>query len=440
MEIQGKAKDRADGLREKAASVQSQIDAGYATRLANAKTEDEFGAILEEIAVNNPAWAESLDTANQRDAIDRATVYWVQTFKPDYETGVEQRRDEIIKRLTTLSTDTGRETINRPEVARTLGISKEELESRLMETEAGRNMVITNGEQAMLATVKDMELAGTPRDEAIRLVATDEARNRASVWEDPQEQEMLDRYNEFRDRLAKATETYTDVMNEVVTGTYSGGYDARVAGLPLQMQRDLYAAVGTENEYRRLVNSHPGVDDTFKSIDATYPNLSVGFKERAKRMAMKRVNDWETKQGDTAVGKQLEQLVMQGYADAKDPIYNAMETAINAPVLPDNLSGDNEYWASEARTDYMAAKKKAGAISGAAIKAFSAEKPKKETTDRAWEKQNKRSAEKINKFRSELPANLRPIVDANKELYTKWYSYGNTNAIIEHLKQQSGGL
>lgn len=423
MEIMGKAQERAKGLREKAAGVQSQINAGLSTELANVTTDEEFGALLEKISEQDPRWAEELDAANQRDAVDRASVYYVMTTHPDYDTEVDKRAGAIIERLNGFYDKTA----YTPEALISGGIKS---------LIAGGP---TDAEQAMIATVNEMELAGMSREDAIKAVATDRARSMLSVWESPEQQAALDRYNEYRDRLAKDTETYTAIMNEIVAGTFTGGYDPRVAGLSLSMQRDLGAAVGTEGEYRRLINSHPGVDSVFSSVDATYPDLNIGFKERAKRMAMKRIGDWEKANGDMASGEQLRKLVMQGYADAKDPIYNAMEAAIVSRVPADNLSGENEYWASEARTDYMAALKKAKAVSEAATKAFSASK-KFSKSDNTWEEQNEKSVDKIDKFKSYLPENLKRIVDLNKDLYAKWYSYGNTNAIIEHLKQQSGGL
>lgn len=426
LEIMGKAQERAKGLREKAAGVQSQINARLSTELANVTTDEEFGVLLEKIYEQDPRWAEELDAANQRDAIDRAAVYYVATTHPDYDTEVDKRKDEIVDRLSSLYGE------GAPLVMTPTAIVSGTVRGLL-------GTPPTDSEHAMMASVNDMELAGMSREDAIKAVATDKARNMLSVWETPEQQAALDKYNEYRDRLAKNTETYTDLMNEVVAGTFTGGYDTRVSELPLGMQRDLAAAVGTEGEYRRLVNSHPGVDNVFQSVDATYPNLNVGFKERAKRMAMKRIGDWEKSNGDMAAGEQLRKLVMQGYADAKDPIYNAMEAAIVARTPTDNLSGENEYWASEARTDYMANLRKAKVISESAIKEFS-ESDKISTSDNSWKLQNKKATEKINDFKSNLPEGLRRIVDLNKDLYAKWYSYGNTNAIIEHLKQQSGGL
>ena len=428
MEIRGKAQDRADGLLEKAAGTQAQIANGLGVELANAQTEEEFNTVLEKINEFDPTWAEALDAANQRDALDRATVYYMQTFNPDYDTEVNTRRDEIIKELTALSKDVeGKAEIDREEVAAKFGMTGEELHNKLF----GDNKA-----QAMLATVRDMELAGTPRDEAIKIVATDEARARVSVWEDsPENQQMIDRYNEFRDRTARNVNTYTEVMNDIVNGSYSGGSDPRVLELPLNQQRELAAAAGTEAEYRKLVDSHPGINDVFKSVDATYPQLDIGYQERAKRMAMKRISDWEHKNGDTAAGKQLEQLVMMGYADAKDPIYTAMETAIHTPASIDDLSGESSYWAGETRTDYMADKKRSEEISTAAVGAFGASKAMEKTSDRAYDKQVASARKKIRAFRNALPNNLKYVVDANEDMYTRWYTLGNTTAIIQHVKQ-----
>lgn len=428
MEIRGKANDRAEGLKSKAAGVQAQIANSLGVELANAKTEEELNAVLEKVNDFDPTWAEALDNANQRDALDKATVYYMQTFNPDYDTEVATRRDEIVKDLDALSKNVkDKERIDTESVAAKLGISKEELHNRLYGD---------NNAQAMLSTIKEMELAGTPHDEAVRIVATDEARARVAVWEsDPENQKMIDRYNEFRDRTARNVNTYTEVMNDIVNGTYSGGMDPRVLELPLSQQRDLAAAAGTEQEYRNLINSHPGIADVFASVDATYPQLDIGFQERAKRMAMKRVSDWEHKNGDTAKGEQARQLVMQGYADAKDPIYTAMETAIHTPVSSDDLSGDASYWASEGRTDYMAEQKRAEEISTAAVGAFGASKRMKETTDRAYDKQFKSANKKVRAFRDALPNNLRYVVDANEDMYTRWYVLGNTTAIIQHVKQ-----
>lgn len=428
MEIRGKANDRAEGLKSKAAGVQAQIANNLGVELANATTEEEFNAVLEKINEFDPVWAESLDAANQRDARDKRTLAAMALRNPDYDTEVNTRRDNIIKELDALSRNIkNKEEIDTESVAAKLGISKDELHERLYGD---------NNAQAMLSTIKEMELAGTPHDEAVKIVATNEARRRVSVWEDsPENQQLIDNYNAFRDRTAQNVNTYTEVMNDIVNGTYAGGMDPRVLELSLSQQRDLAAAAGTEQEYRRLVDSHPGIDDVFKSVDATYPQLDVGFQARAKRMAMKRVSDWEHKNGDTAKGEQARQLVMQGYADAKDPIYTALETAIHTPVTSDDLSGEASYWASETRTDYMAEQKRAEEISAAAVGAFSKSKRMKETTDRDYDKQFKTAEKKIRAFRDALPNNLRYVVDDNKDMYTRWYVLGNTTAIIQHVKQ-----
>lgn len=434
-DIYSKAQTRADALREKSAGVQAQIANNLGVELANATTEEQVGDVLERMTNFDDRWADSIDAANQRDAVDAATVYYMQTFHPDYGEQVATRRDEIIEdieRFNNQRQDLSK--IDKESIAKELGMTGEELHTRLY----GDNKM-----NAMMATIKDMELAGMSHDEAVRTVANDEAQARVAVWSSsPEDQKMMDRYNDFSARMAEASETYTDVMNDIVSGVYSGGYDARVAGLPLYMQRDLYAAAGTEQEYRRLVNAHPGINDTFKAVDATYPNLDIGFQERAKRMAMKRISDWEKKNGDTAAGKQLEQLVMAGYADAKDPIFSAIETAVYSPDPADRLA-DTEYWTSEWRTDTAAERKRSEEISKAFPGAFSKgwvsrrgneEKTPTKVEDRAYDKQKENARYKIRILRDALPKELRYIVDANEDRYIKWYSYGNTTAIRQHIE------
>ena len=423
LEIMGGANERAKGLQEKAAGVQSQINASLSTDLANAKTEEDFYNVLSRIYESDPEWAKSLDMANERDAIDSAVIRYVSMELPTYDKDVSTLTDSIVEDLSS------------PITVELKGRGGETVTAKIYneaDAFAGRTIDSADYEKQLLAQAKELELSGMSHEDAIKKVAQNEARLIAANREDNIDNlEMMARYDNLRDRLADASETYTDVMNEVIAGTYKGGRDERVIKLPLQMQRELYAAVGTEGEYRRLVDSHPGVDSVFQSIDATYPNLNVGFKERAKRMAMYRISEWE-KGGDTATGQQLRQLVEQGYADAKDPVTNAMESAIRDMVTVDDLTG-NDYWAREARTDVMAEQKRLDAITSAATKQFSKSEAKKETSDRSWDKNVEYAQARVRKFRKELPAELRGVVDQNMDLYTRWYMLGNTNAIINHV-------
>lgn len=424
LEIMGGANDRAKALQEKAAGVQSQINATLSAELANAKTEEEFGAALQRVYEADPVWAEALDAANQRDAVDAAVIRYVSTVTPNYDKDVAALTDVITQEL------------NNPVVTKMAGKGGEFVEAKLYneaEAFAGRTIDSADYERGLMAQVRELELSGMSHEDAVKTTAQREARLIAANKEyNDDTLEMMARYDALRDRLADASETYTQVMNDVVSGTYTGGRDYRVSNLPLSFQRDIYAAVGTEGEYRRLINSHPGVDDVFKEVDATYPNLDIGYKERARRMAMYRINDWEKKNGDTASGKELKQLVQLGYADAKDPVSSAMESAINSMVSIDDLTG-TDYWTRETRTDVMAEQKRLGAITAAATPAFSSAKAETKASNKDWDKQTKVAQKKVKKFRDELPRELRSVVDANLDMYTRWYAMGNTNAIINHV-------
>lgn len=425
LDIMGKANDRAKALMEKSAGVQSQIAAGLSADLANATTEDDFYNTLERVYEFDSKWGDSLQQANQRDALDARLVRFVASAAPGYDSRVASMTDTIV------------EEINNPVAPKLPGRGGEMVQARVYNEDEydGRIINSSDREHAMAVRVSELEMSGLSHDNAVRKVARDEARLIAIQDEDnPAKLEAMAEYNVLRDRLAKDGETYTAVMNDIVAGTYTGGRDDRVDALPLYMQRDLYAAVGTEGEYRRLVNSHPGVSDVFNDVDATYANLDVGYKERAKRMAMKRVSDWERKNGDTAKGQQLRQLVEQGYADAKDPVSNAMESAIREPLSVDDLR-DTGYWSREQRTDLMAEQKRTGVITSAATSAFG-ETPKKVSTkasDRSWDKQTAMAEARVKKLKNKLPTELRYVVDLNKDLYVNWYRLGNTNAIINHI-------
>lgn len=424
LDIMGKANDRAKALKEKSAGVQSQIAAGISADLANATNEDEFYSVLERAYEFDPAWAQSLDRANQQDSIDAALIRYVSSAAPGYDANVAELTDTIV------------DEINNPIAPKLPGRHGEMVQAQVFGDNKyeGRAINSPEREAAMAAQVSELEMSGLPHDDAVKKVARREARL-ILVDEDsnPAKLEALAEYDALRDRLANDGEVYTAVMNDIVAGTYTGGRDERVARLPLHMQRDLYAAVGTEGEYRRLINSHPGTDEIFKDVDATYANLDVGYRERAKRMAMKRVNDWERKNGDTAKGQQLRQLVEQGYADAKDPVSNALESAIRDPLSVDDLR-DTDYWSREQRTDMMAEQRRVDAITESATGAFSEPgEVKTKVGDRSWDKQTAAAEARIKKFKKNLPTELRYVVDQNMDLYVNWYRLGNTNAIINHV-------
>ena len=424
LEIMGGANDRATGLQEKAAGVQSQINATLSAELANAQTEEDLYNVLSRIYETDPTWAESIDKANQMSAIDSAVVRYITTAVPNYQKDVTELSNTIAEELSS------------PMSMKLKGKGGQDTNVAFYNEEkaySGRTINSADYERGLLAQADELELSGMSHEQAIKTVAEREARLIVANREDSEDNiEMMARYDFLRDRLANATETYTEVMNDIVAGTYTGGYDARIDKLPLQMQRELYAAVGTQGEYRRLVNSHPGVDEVFKSIDATYPNLDVGFQERAKRMAMYRVSEWEKKSGDVATGQQLRQLVQQGYADAKDPVTNAMESAIRDMVSVDDLT-ENDYQTRELRTDLMAEQKRLDTITSSATKAFSKVEQHKTAGSRDWDKNVEYARAKIRKFRNGLPKELRGVVDQNMDLYTRWYALGNTNAIINHV-------
>lgn len=429
-EIYSNAKTRSDALTEKSVGVREQIAANLGTELSNAQTEDELLAVHQKIAEFDPRWADQIARARDRDGADALTVLKYNTLGmvSDYDTRASTIQSEIENKLTDAFSRTN-EITGHPE-----GMMQ-----ALKDIGAGSNVFgevsVDNETAAMMSTVKDMELAGTPRAEAISIVAADAAQSRVGFGGmTPEQQKVVEDYNTLKGRLAEQSKLYTEIQNDIISGITVNGYDPRMDKLTTKQQQSLQASAAIEQEYRRLIDSHPGTDSVFKDLDSRFPQLDIGFRNRAKKFAMKRIGDWERTNGRVAAGEQFNQLAMQGYEDARDPAYNAMEAAVYGINAQTNLGTDNAYWGRETRTDIMAQGEYDKEILEAS-KYLGEPKVIKDVSDRELDYYRKTAREKIKDYRNHLPKDMRPAVDANMDMYIEWYIRGATSYILENTRQ-----
>ena len=372
--IYGGAKERSDALVTKAEGIADMMRGQQAAQLANAQTDDERFSALQNIAVTDSQWASAVDAGEEKDLALAAKISALSTI----DVSKEKRKQEKVEEYENL-----------------IGVNKGSVAYEFL---TGDYLSAIQGGAKLLSKEKPEELSAI---EAKSLEAYQNAKA------------------EVQEELKQRSETFIDLMNDVVAGRYVGGYDERLDRLGGVEQKAIYQAVAAEQVFRNVSARYPKMDSALKSLDTKYDDSAMA---RAKRIFAEEVNKADhngtTKIDDT----RLQQLANYAIAQSRDSVSNALSDAISGTAT------DND-------------------IVGAGISAFTSNEALKavKTSDNTYDKQGQRAKKVIRKFRNNLPEGYRSVVDDYEDLLTSWYRVGNTPAILNFVRsykttmQASGG-
>lgn len=399
----GDAKERSDALVTRAEGIADMMRGQQAAQLANAQTDDERFSALQNIAVTDSQWASAVDAGEEKDLALAGKIERLQTVTGS-DLAARARQYESFESSFENVANTGRGGIFY-DMARGLGYKSGDAKNQGF----AEGLVNPAGLVSGIASAVNL-LGSAVSGETPEQLSANEARLLETYQAEKQE---------VQDELRQRTETYIDLMNDVVNGRYVGGYDERLDRLGGVEQKAIYQAVAAEQAFRNVSARYPKMDSALKSLDTKYDDSAMA---RAKRIFAEEVNKADhngtTKIDDT----RLQQLANYAIAQSRDSVSNALSDAISGTAT------DND-------------------IVGAGVSAFTSNEALKAVTasDNTYDKQGQRAKKVIRKFRNNLPEGYRSVVDDYEDLLTSWYRVGNTPAILNFVRsykttmQASGG-
>lgn len=373
--IYGGAKERADALSKKAEGVADMMRGQQAAQIANAQNDDEMLAAIQNISLSDSAWASAVDKGREKDLA-------------------------LAKRISDV---------------KNADVSDLKDRSKLLDVQKKLEMPISFGFETV--RMEDIMKARTTEIEPLT----------------QQEQDVLEENSAIQEDLRNQTEVYADLLNDVVNGVYVGGYDPRLDQLGGTMQKAIYQAVASEQQYRNVANRYPEMGSMLDKVDSSFDNSA---KARTKRIMAEIVNQADSNGANKLDAARLQQLANYAITQAKDPVSNALEDAITQTYDAPDFGADTDFLSSEERVNIQAERERDLSIRQAGYKAFASDTALKstKTSDRTDTKQTKRAKKVISQFRKNLPEGTRSVVDDNQDLFINWYKLGNTSAILNFVR------
>lgn len=405
--ISAEANKRADTRRKEVQGVRSSTIGSLANEYLNANTDEEKFNVLTKLQAVDSRIAYSLEEGELNEAYSDSIVAAM------VDAGIDPNYERAVRELAEMK---------QYEHEKKIDLSDPKQISR-----EAQNRFFGTSVEDIITDIAEKQQRKEKKD------FLEEARKKIYSSMTEEQIKVADEYQKIMDTRESALPIFNQVHDDIVSGKVSG-YDERMSGLPLDMQRELLATISTKTLYNDLSRQLPELSSVMKEVDPQYSKLSVFDKRVAEEQILKACNEYKKKNGELPTGVALRNIVSASYANSVSPESAALQGAIDEASMEVLAMEDIDYLQDPASARKILDRQGLTPIEDIAFRAFSEERTTPKVSNNTYEKSMELAEKALDRFADSLPSNQANVVELNKDMLTRWITAGNINDVVVFVK------